>query len=98
MHLHGQEEQLDHEEADKVQKLKQMNAKIKTFQQEVDPEGNIMQNMGDNVEATETFKARKKKNQNIVPTYNAADGSGGLNGSGEVSEAGGTSEKFDMQR
>ena len=34
-------------------------------------------NLGDNVEATETFKARKKKNQNIVPTYNAADGQSG---------------------
>lgn len=32
-------------------------------------------NLGD-VEATETFKARKKKNAMVVPTYNAADGSG----------------------
>ena len=32
LHLHGQEEQLENEETDKVQKLKQMNAKIKTFQ------------------------------------------------------------------
>lgn len=34
-------------------------------------------NLGDNVEATETFKARKKKNQMVVPTYNAADGHSG---------------------
>lgn len=38
-----------------------MNEKIKDHQKTVDPEGNIL-NLKDNIEATETFKARKKKN------------------------------------